>query len=207
MKQITYAHTMFSMDSEDYLPAPTQAKHSWDDLLGEYDGRQLTSTEVDALYLPDSESDRHAIYVCPSDDTGRVNSGSQLVRSYSVNRGIGRKWNGVRGPIQTGWQVEAQGDDPYSLRLDDAPDPAKSIFMYDFGAYNKLGNNSGSCTRGYDLGRDFLESKPIVHGGVYSLNFAYPDAHVSTTSFTATMGDRDLWSAPNCVGTPWDWKQ
>jgi prepilin-type N-terminal cleavage/methylation domain-containing protein len=206
LKQVMLATVTYAMDHDGYMPAPHLTSLSWEDMLGAYDGRNLTDSEQLGWGFSNDQGSRHQIYVCPLDNPARL-TGNRQIRSYAVNVGTPRSWRGQRGPIQSGYRVQVSGERPYSLRLGDAPDPTLSVAIFDYQGNNRLGVGTHGYRRGYDLANGFLRLLPNSHGTTHSVNFAYVDGGVRLTPFDETMGSRNLWSAADCRNTPWDWKQ
>ena len=111
-KQIYLAHVMYTGDNDGYLTAPWKGKIPWDDLLGDYDGRSLTATDINRNSFDDDDKGRHMGYFCPADDPQRFED--KVERSYAVVRAIWDGGNSSRGPIQPGWQVTNNAKPPYS---------------------------------------------------------------------------------------------
>jgi prepilin-type processing-associated H-X9-DG protein len=205
MKQIVYASIMYSTDADDYLPAPYRTNTSWDDMLNGYDGRSLTSEQLRRGFINRSDAATSLIYRCPLDDPNRL--GKRAVRSYASNRGTASNWRGARGPIQPGWHVQARDRVPYSMRTASATSPVESILFFDYTKNNRLGSNTGSCVRGFDVTRSLTTDDPSPHGITAAMNFAWADGHVSHSHINETMGARNLWASADCIDTSWDWKR
>lgn len=203
MKNVTLAMVMYAGDNEDFVPAPDSNKHSWDDYLGDYDGRSLTQKDINRNRF-DDEDPRHGVYACPMDRDDRI---IRTIRSYSVNRGELRHSRIRRGAMQPGNIVEFDGKEPWSSKLIHPLDPSRAILLVDRTNKNKLGSSRNSTVRAVGI-RNFLLSDPTYHGfhPTY-LNYSFADGHVAFIPFVETFAGtgRDLWVKGDERGTMFDW--
>ncbi len=80
-KQVGIATATYLVDSNEYLPSGTNSI-SFDDLLANYDGRDLTQAEINVNGLP---PEYHSVlYTCPG---STVTSEDYALRSYGINGG------------------------------------------------------------------------------------------------------------------------
>ncbi|NQZ59317.1 MAG: type II secretion system protein [Lentisphaeraceae bacterium] len=93
-KQINTAMVVFNnANNGKYTPAAT-GYISWDDALGDYDGRNLTQAEKRRDFLLKSDTNRHSLYRCPSSKWG--DGEDYFFRSYSLNAGyVGNDFRGI----------------------------------------------------------------------------------------------------------------
>jgi prepilin-type N-terminal cleavage/methylation domain-containing protein len=124
MKNISLAMNMYAGDNEDYVPAPDENKHSWDDYLGDYDGRGLSQKDINKNRF-DDEDPRHAVYACPMDKDDRI---IRTIRSYSVNRGDAEHVRRRRGAMQPGNIVELRKQRALVIQTYSSPRPDASDF-------------------------------------------------------------------------------
>ena len=85
LKQISYCFAMYHSDYQNiyppYVNGPTN-RISWDDLLSDYDGRNLSDDDKNKKKLNNSLS--FAMYECPDDDFPRADTNPAII-SYSIS--------------------------------------------------------------------------------------------------------------------------
>ena len=200
-KQIGIAFINYSTSYNDQLPAPLEGSYTWDDHLSFFDGRDIpdswnftggnSSGSWGGTFKYEDWGNKNAMYLCPVDPG--TQDGIRATRSYTVNSGTPNNWHSSRGAIMSGWWVDNNALNPWSLKLAaiDAPDTAVlmgevSNTEGDFPPL--LGHNNHNAYSGNSFKTAF-EDQPIKHGRKLSQNWLYSDLHVSFQSYHTLNGD------------------
>ncbi|MDD7983571.1 prepilin-type N-terminal cleavage/methylation domain-containing protein [Lentisphaera marina] len=211
LKQIAIFFELNADDNEGRFPESTSHQWpgygpvSWDDNLGDYDGRNLSDTQKNAGKLNGSDFNNDSgIYQCPTDDVVRLfgTDADCLPLTYSAssffdNNGIS---NNSRGIIGVTWV----GRMPYAIKFNEISKPSNTIALAELMREGQMvGRYWGS-----GVNADTMNSTPeiIPHDGVTGSNYLYTDGHVSKVSFfkTITKPDGSIASTSNITGTQWD---
>lgn len=182
MKQIGLAMITYSDDYDGHFPYSRiliNANHqlSWDDLLSPYDSRNLSETQMNALYAPDSK-----LYQCADDPVKRA--AGRPCRSYSINSGkdASTGTSPSDGPDRI-WGV-ASGH-PWSAKMSKIPRPSRVISLVEYSRNkNYLGN--ASCCSVNSPNEIIVNSPALPHDE--RMNFLFVDGHVSSYKFPETFG-------------------
>ncbi|RMD75123.1 MAG: prepilin-type N-terminal cleavage/methylation domain-containing protein [Lentisphaerae bacterium] len=221
-KQLGLAFMAYTGDNEGYLPAPPSVQTTWDDLLNDYDGRGLSSAELEEewAFRFSKWGNRHALYRCPTDPASYPDPSGieRCARSYAVNGGVpdAYNWPPVRGAIMSGWWT-AHGikEQPWSMKASRINEPASAILMTetdDNGDGNPpfIGHNNKSVVKPQEIKNNVLIPNNLKkHTRYYVSNYLFCDGHVASLPFQDTAGnsEKDLWSDPSDArGTLWDCK-
>lgn len=170
---------------------------SWDDLLGLYDGRDLSysdMTNTDGFYIETTKNnplrsddfDIPSTYKCPFDETIKTKFADSIgeTRSYAMNAFY--KSNGTNnspGPSRAHFEYQqiskGMGAGKYSAHISEVEDPSGTIFLAEIATkYSVLGSSRGvdviapSKTFENDEG-EFSELHPQG-----SFNYLFSDLHV-----------------------------
>ena len=87
-KQLGIAFAMYLDDNEDYYPiyddgSGGYSKIGWDDLLGDYDGRNLTQEEKErSSFRYTDDTYNNDLYLCPANQQVRS---SAILKTYEIN--------------------------------------------------------------------------------------------------------------------------
>ncbi|MCH2209165.1 MAG: type II secretion system GspH family protein [Lentisphaerales bacterium] len=157
-KQIGAAFMNYSVENNQYFPVYGDKfvdNISWDDQLGDYDGRDLTEEQkregvIQRSEYPDMYND---LYECPLNVMQRAN---QYPRSYVINNSYNkddindpkaiRGVAGFRGQIANQGQAnEYRYSTPWSTQMSRIFDPANFIVLFD---HQTFGNEMGHCSGG-----------------------------------------------------------
>lgn len=196
MKTMGLANNMYTSDNQDmiipaYYKTDTGGKVTWDDSLGEYDGRALTLAQKIATK---TQSMASAIYRCPSypswnalDSTGATTT--VAARSYTMN-GVG-DFTANDGVAKS----DASGT-YYSLKLSRIAGISRVILILEYPRWaNYLGNDSnctrsGTATGGYQTQIDVTKTMQ-THGKKF--NYLMLDGHAETMIPIETISP-NLWT-------------
>ncbi|EDM28062.1 hypothetical protein LNTAR_11936 [Lentisphaera araneosa HTCC2155] len=205
-KQIFFAFALYHEDNNGYFPVGKDEDDdvSWDDLLGAYDGRNLTEADMNASSFQEDDNLNKAyqLYQCPSNI--QYFDETRVLKSYSVSR----HFNNDRSVLGVMSFTNHDGDTStpkvaWSLKLTEINKPSRFISMTEFqNQWNQLGNGGtqGTFTLGYiteKYGPTNADSTHGLDGGIkgffphdpknYKLNYLHGDGHVSTRSFPNTL--------------------
>ena len=202
MKQIGLATQMYSSDYADWYPMPYgRSQWSWNDVLGDYDGRHLTEWQMDGtagqFYARTGENPSHQeLYWCPSDNLQR-NWANVYPLSYSLSRLMLRA-NGTprldtRGIL--GSAIHSPGPDSPGLQTAKVRDPSQTLIMseYSSGA-NVVGglNNESVAYPNLIYGKTVNNQEFFVHQREFRMNFMAADGHLEYMfPFLETVGPSD----------------
>ena len=206
-KQISLALNMYASDNAQYYPASDDWDQPWDDYLSDYDGRDISQTEIERARYSLEESG-HDLYACPHDERDRLLSVDATIRSYTMNSGSPNELPGRRGPASPANHPSVATEDAWSLPTTYVPDASAAIVTMEFPSGNILGGGSGGYKRPFDIGRFLLEDATFHGFTATALNYSFGDGHVESLLFESTWGDAavELWTAPDSRETPYDWK-
>ena len=192
MKTMGQASGMYTLDNNDFLtPAAVRIDGrdvTWDDFLGDYDGRNLT---LDEKKGNKGQSMASEIYRCPAypqwyglSSTGApTNNAARCYTMNGTNSFTGQ--GGVAEMNTTTWQY-------YSLKVSSIRSPSTVIQVAELSRWaNFLGNNSG-CLRRDQSAVQLASTLTIqTHGKLF--NYLFCDGHVETISALETMSP-NLWT-------------
>lgn len=202
-KQIGLAIAMYSDDFDEHYPtskATSSNKLSWDDLLGSYDGRNLSETERKKNGWDPRVEDpqRHAIYLCPSD---KVESkfANQTRRTYNMTE--------VNPSGGSSTQRGVTDKDTYfSLRTGRIDTPDKRIVLSERpNDRNSIGNTTHATMTPWLHNSNRFNAAFWLHGYPRH-NFLFADGHVAAMRFEETTfaPGRSPWRASSFGDTLWD---
>ena len=205
-KQIGFAFILYQGDNNGYFPAGKDENDnvSWDDLLGLYDGRNLTEADMlaSSFQQDDNLNKAYELYQCPANiqyyDENRVLKSYSVARHYSNDLSV----LGVMAFSNHDSDVSTPKV-AWSLKVTDINKPSRFISMTEFqNQWNQLGNGGtqGTFSLGYiteKYGPTNADSTHGLEGGIkgffphapnsYKLNYLHGDGHVSTQSFPSTL--------------------
>jgi len=181
------AAVMYSIDSSDYLvPAYYNSTFqiTWDDILGDYDGRNLTDAAKQGWLTASNYS--NTIYKCPSyPQSNGLDANGDLVdaaaRCFSLN-GTSNT-NGFNGENGVG-AVDSSGN-CYLLKASVILSPSRVFYIVEYprrASYLGRGSNSiisGRSTYQLDDPRTMQ-----THNGIF--NYLFCDGHVSSMNAITT---------------------
>lgn len=222
LKQINTAAFMYQDDSDGYYPAGNYANGlSWDDMLGEYDGRGLTETEQltggkwgpTKSALPNGNL-RGDLYRCPLDN--RELTDDYILRTYSHSQSYYHEELGLTW-VKGGGIIGLAGDDgnpPQSKKLTDINDPSNSIAFTELADKildpandnNHLRSRMGTSWGWTGVRADQQENAGESHHHNNKYNYAMVDGHVEQMTIIQTLitSDGAINSSSNVIGTKWD---
>ena len=222
-KQITISTALFMDDNEGYFPANTPGTGiSWDDLLGQYDGRDLDQTEMigglghlGAILTDFPEGKDHApIYRCPLDEREDV---MFITKTYDISlyqetaaarRGVSGFSITVTPDGSGGFIVGIPGA---SKKINDIANTS-SVIAYaenfapaDYGGSNGIRLRLGTSWEWGGLTPDIVENSEPGHSDM-KFNYAMADGHVEKMTYLQTMTRTDgaVGTVADTAGTKWD---
>jgi len=205
LKQVGIAMLMYVNDNNDYFTlAMDSDRATWDDLLGRYDGRNLSKEVQQDIFLkketyPDI-AQISAIYVCPEDSIKRDiwtrTDKDYYKKTYAINFFDGLPGVGMPRGIT---YMDKSG--VKSLKILDVKAPSETV---EIAPYPKESNLLGSgFAAGFVYGIDcFNAMQNISYGmhGKYRSNFLFIDGHVKSQDIREIGGsgfDAGGWTVPN----------
>ncbi|MEM6748863.1 MAG: type II secretion system protein [Planctomycetota bacterium] len=220
MQQIGTASQAFAVDYDGRLPYNDRAGPgggtSWDDWLGEYDGRNLSPDDLNSSSLSDTDGVSD-IYACPMDDVERViltSTGIPSPRTYQLT------WGKPERDGQDLWAVgiHISGRGPLNGESRETADQPNSGEMWS-ATLDDIRNASGTLYMGENafdenlLGRSDDSALDPRHATVYAtapfgptphdevMNLAYTDGHAETGLLEDTIEGH---TGNDFTGTSWD---
>ena len=213
-KQIGIAFALYNKNYSGYFPVGSDGNDhiSWDDLLGLFDGRELTQADMlaNSFKKDDNLNKQYDIYQCPSNiqyfDENRV------LKSYSVSSHYSSN-NSVLGVVSF---YNHDGDvntakKSWALNANEIVNPSQFIGMTEFqNQWNQLGNGDfqGTFKVSYITAKYGPTQAHLTHGldhGLkgffphdpknYKLNYLHGDAHVSIGPFPNTLSHPERFFA------------
>jgi prepilin-type N-terminal cleavage/methylation domain-containing protein/prepilin-type processing-associated H-X9-DG protein len=184
LKQLGHALYMYTADNNEFYPAydngSTWAAVTWDDLLGKYDGRNLSDlqmTEIRLVNKNNSKSD--SLYFCPSDTSNKQydagNSTDRVKLSYGLNYYDPTNIN--PSPGLSGVFV--------SRKASRTKKPTRRIAINDLHKdYQSLGISRAPDRYG-DTSK--IHQYRMVHGRVGVINFLMLDGHAEDLHLSQTV--------------------
>lgn len=217
LKQIKIADFVYIGDNNGYYPsAENEGGKSWDDLLGVYDGRDLTEAQQLAGGSGGKEStdsllgkDHGELYRCPLDT--RVQD-DYLLRTYGPTALWG-SWGAIRGI--SGVNLSVGGRPPKSLKSISISDPSRVIafteyvrgFGDGFDYWNQFKARLGASTVWSGMAA-FYQERNIgeTHHTSGKLSYAMADGHVELMNYYETLARSEggTGSSSDVRNTKWD---
>jgi prepilin-type N-terminal cleavage/methylation domain-containing protein/prepilin-type processing-associated H-X9-DG protein len=200
-KQIGILHSLYQESNDEYYPAAGDwnERISWDDLLGDYDGRDLTATEKGQWNLYEGENNLE-VYQCPGSIQKR--NGIDLM-GYAMNSTAVFQMsnsNVIRG--SAGFHGSTEG---WSVQIGMVPNSSESIAMLEALTFSNIPGHS--TAEGYvSLGHYTWRFSPnyaerlhndqvggnagvFVHGPKqHQMNYLYVDGHVEFNTASTALG-------------------
>ena len=184
-KNIALSIYLFSDDNPSFPPGrsgdgnPLQ-NITWDDHLGlyNYDGRQLTSTDANALGLDEDKSSK--IYYCPTSDSDPL--GGNRLRSWVVSNQTTRSYTANASIFYSG----------SSTKDADISIPASTIMLTEGVT---AGARQGSRANAYS-NYDFNATDSRFHSRhkkAQSTVFTFVDGHVAFRNYPSTFIAENMW--------------
>ena len=204
LKQIGLASSQYINDYDGYFLRPgtvTEGNNiSWDDLLSNYDGRDLTDAEKKLGVLSNDPANInyvdhgqgiYKIYKCPLDDVSRVTS-SAYIRSYSIN---GNGMDNIISERNTGigWKMK-------SANISSVEDTSGTLWLAEL-AYkqNQMGrteNNSNAISTPSFPFNELTKINKVGLHGKFRFNYLFVDGHAKEYDYRHTAANPDnKWSA------------
>ncbi|MCM8532677.1 MAG: hypothetical protein NE330_16035, partial [Lentisphaeraceae bacterium] len=201
LKQMYVAEASYTSNNSGWItPASLKSAGKWisyDDLLSDYMGRQMTETQKNALNLysdnEDSMAIGHDVLACPNDDTPRGEG--RIARSYA---GIGKHHDQdassnseAYGPMRNNWSIHAS-------KITDAGGTLAFTERHD--SNGLIGNVIRAGLHRAGLLQDGMEAEwAAPHGKYLKYNFVFWDGHVlethvKNTSSSFGMPSGGAWS-------------
>ncbi len=206
-KQIGIAFALYHDDNERRYPiygSSSDERVSWDDQLGDYDGREITQDEKEYLNFRSSNPRfNNDLYLCPSNIQTRDPG---VLKSYTINdehvKTDMTHDKAVRGIA--GWAAPADGKFGWSIKYTKIARPSNFIVLTEAQSFSNLLGYAGgmSVSGGGDFSKSYSPVNLPAHnndvGGVkgfwihdaqsYKLNVLHGDGHVSFRSIPKSLG-------------------
>lgn len=219
LKQIGTLFVIYGDNDNSHYPIRDNSytgQVSWDDLLGDYDGRNLTEAQKQQQHFTLEEQAENFIYNCPASVQDRA---PNSLKTYMINDSYVRDDLNTNGAIRgvAGWANNAG----WSISSSQIANSSNFIVSTETHLFNNLLGYTGA---GGEAGaRVYIQSySPTqlpVHdkdiGGVegfyihgvqsFKLNFLYGDGHVNTNSIRSTLGDVGAANFMTGAGTSWSY--
>lgn len=195
LKQIGVAESCYIQSNHSlFTPAGMGNEIQWDDLLGKYDGRNMTLSAQEEIYLSRTTYSNYkkiaTIYVCPEDKVARGNT-SFYYKTYAINS--------LRASISPSNPPYGISDYYHqSLRVTQIPDPGNTVAFCAYPADNNYlgsGFDSGFLS-GEDCFRALSSYSYGLHGP-FRFNVLFADFHVkfeNLKNHSAGNYTQGIWS-------------
>lgn len=194
MKQITIAITLYGDENADYFPInDVVGDITWDDRLGDYDGRDLSLARKQDNYLRIANDATTNIYACAGDKRlPERNSGSSIadiaiIRSYAPPHGLSAKTTNTN-QLGVAMRNSANGTpaattSPWSRRVSNVRRPGRTIGLFEYMPQNNtcLGNNLNDAVLPGSLKNLYVNATRTqwVHADAGNMNWLFLDAHAA----------------------------
>lgn len=212
IKQIGLAVTMYTTSNNGWYPMPYgRSQWSWNDVLGDYDGRKISDYQKDGtagVFYTRTGGDQggQELYRCPSDNITR-NWDNVYPLSYSFSRlllqGNGLPRLETRGIL--GNPLTASASSP-GHRVTKVKNPADSLILTEYcDGSNVLGGlNSQSVTYPKEFEPKMVNNPEFfVHDQGFLMNFLAADGHLEyMVSLTSTKGPSGTFD--DLTNSAWD---
>lgn len=223
MKQIAILFNMYQSSNNEYFPAASNwdTRVSWDDLLSDFDGRDLTQAEKEEWHLTNTAD--VDVYKCPG--SVQVRNGNLALMSYAVNSTAVFDINAsnvIRG--STGFYGNTNG---WSVRVGNVVTPEDSIALFEAHTFsNIMGHTTaeGAISLGHFTWKfspafpDRFHSEQVggsagffAHGPKkYQMNYLFTDGHVAFKTPQNALGDAysnfvsGTHNSSDATDTPWN---
>jgi len=207
MKQLGLAFNMYIGDNNDAIPYTglwvtvngKEVRWSFDDLLGNYLGQNLTQADIDAFAIPTNKYSK--VLRCPLDNIPRTNydkgvsaaAAELIARSYAMPR-----------PNSAIYPAAGCGVGISTLRLDElplpvvkiktsaVPDPSGTIMLLENPGQNYAGESPNSYVNN---GTYFTAFSAAFHGGGI-FGWLFVDGHVESLKPIKTVGTTGTLATP-----------
>lgn len=216
-RQIATAFANYLVDHNTYPMGEwnidLNTQRTWDELLGSYDGRQLTDAQIETVVFepfnaPGEVFDMstHAMYQCPL-STAEI-SEFRAPLSYAISAGHSNGYQAdLRSRGVTRLAIVNSGGSPspragWSIKADHIKQPSGSITMFDWAPddFSVLGGrgsewdladivNLSGPMGGSWIGTHFPTIESAWPHGLYRKNFLFADGHAGTLSIEDTVDD------------------
>ena len=223
MKQIGILFNLYQSSNDEYFPvaSTSDTRISWDDLLSDFDGRNLTQDEKEEWHLTNTSNVE--VYQCPG--TIQQRTGDLALMTYAVNstrvHDISNS-NAIRG--STGY---AGSGDGWSVRVGNIVEPEESMALLEAHTFSNIMGHT--TAEGYiNLGHFTWRFAPAfperfhsdqiggtegfyIHGPKkHQLNYLFSDGHVSFKTAQSALGEAypnfvsGTHNSSDASGTAWN---
>lgn len=209
VKQIELLQMSYVSDNNDHIPYGSHTDNdqvtqvSWDDLIGPYDGRELSDTLILALSLGPANSRYCPIYQCPRNGI----KSTRYLRSYSMNSGVKAAPGNAPAdsPNSLTWGVTVSSDTtygpkkPWSVKVTSIERPSEVLWLTEkLSNVNYLGN--ASCSTVENPSPSALTIyMPQPHNG--RGNYLFMDGHVTIMRPIDTVAPGATFDQPKGIWT------
>lgn len=204
-KQIGILFQIYNTQNDAYYPTTSSSaqKISWDDMLADYDGRNLTQAEKEEWHL--TNTDNVEVYKCPGSLQSRT--GNLALMSYAVNStrvGNYPGANAIRGV--SGWFGAANNGAGWSISTSSIASPSEAVALLESHMFSNIMGHA-TAEEYVSMGHFTWKFSPVnssslhaeqiggnaglfVHAPKrYMMNYLYTDGHVAFRSPSAVLGD------------------
>ena len=204
LKQISYCFAMYHSDYQNIYPpfmSGSTNKISWDDLLSDYDGRNLSDEDKNKTNLNNSLS--FAMYECPDDDFPRRDTNPAII-SYGIS--LHRSYYNTKEQKE----VNLKGHKYYGVtdrNLSELSKPSETIATAEYVSRDKqyLGNSALNDATSWAerMQSQFNDTNgsALFHKKLDGSNYLMADSSVQYLSFLSTIQGG---STSNVRQTMWD---
>ena len=209
LKQIGIAATMYQGDNDGYYSTGGPGKYSWDDFLGLYDGRNITSTDVAAKWhwsgykesnLPGGKN-HGKIYRCPL-DTREI--ATMIQKTYNPTQFRVSEGNGIYGQdFNNTWKY-------LSKSMNDINKPSEVAAYTENFMPTSYDNNTLRLQLGNRWGHTGFHATNFNRNEPYhsdlKFNFVMADGHIKTMNIHQSLirNDGTIAALNDVSGTAWD---
>ncbi len=233
LRQISSCMYAYMGDHESRFPTgwtTTTGYVSWDDLLSDYDGREMNDTTKNAIRLSIPGTNplhlkSYRLYVCPGEtakypgDPNDTPAGEQtrFLRTYAMNRGWdGSTGSGTDSQVRGIYAKNTTGSD-WAAQLSTIRRPSQTLMLVEMRyIWNRLGSelgnvvdNANSDGSGNSPGGMIAQAqlsggignRTPLHRGKW--NYLFVDGHVETLTAAQTIGSGATLNGPVAADSFW----
>ena len=193
MKQMGVAFSLYFGDNSDQIPyagvwTTANQRLSFDDLLANYLGQNLSQADMDAYAIPTNTYCR--VLSCPLDNivrSGIVSWAASIPRTYSMPRSNSKIYPTPGGGVGVGYlnQVTA----PAQIKTTMAQDPAGTLMLLE---NPSAGNYAGGTPESWVNNAAFYSSFSTSFHASGSYSWLFVDTHVESLKPIQTVGTGTL---------------
>ena len=218
LKQIAVANALYLDDSDGYFPAADAGTgKSWDDLLGQYDGRNFSESDMTTggQWGQQNWNIEPGIYACPLDSRSFTGYGNYTLRTYGPTQSFvwptGGEW--VRGLGVIGFYNDNPDYSPHSRQISDISKTSDTIAYAE--NFTPLSGNGGNYSIRLRLGcswewsgmrGEYIVENEMDYHTTGKFNFMMADGSVIAMTPYESLSTDDGTVVPltDMTGSKWD---